>query len=379
MVGREEDRVRSWGRLTLTMAIAAAVLYIVVAGSAVVVPFILGLILAWIVLPVVNWIERHLPAGLQRHGIARLIAIFALYAIILGLIVAFFYYFIPRVSSEARSLLAELPRLFAGLQSILAGVDQWIRQTFPPSIQNAIFSQVPTTPEALLALLTSAFFRGLATPLSINWEVIFAYVIVPFWLIYVLYDTERLRRAGLSLFSESMLADVVNIGRILNEVAGAYIRGQVLVAATVGILTAAGLYLLGVDFPIVLGVITAIGDLIPTFGPVIAAIPVVIIAAAEQPILALLAVLLLIGVQQLENLLIAPQIIANLIRLRPALIMILLLIAGYLWGLLGLLLVVPLTAVSRDIAQYLYARTGPWNNSPNEALKRVIRYWQEQS
>ncbi len=366
--------LRLWGRIALIAAIVAAIIYVIVAAWPVIVPFLLGLILAWIVLPAINWLERHLPRPLHRHGIARLIAIFLVYGAVLAIIVAFFYFFVPLVIREAGMLLSRSAEFLSSIQASLAGLRDWFNRTFPPNVRSFILSQIPSTAQGWLSLLGASLFQGL-TGFRISWAVIFAYIIVPFWLIYVLYDSARFRRAALSLFPENVLPDVRNVGRILNEVAGGYLRGQVLVAASIGVLTGLALYLLGVDFPIVLGVITAIGDLIPTFGPIIAAIPVVIVAAFQRPILALWALLAVLGVREFEDLFVGPNVVGWATRLRPALIMILLLIAGYLWGLLGLLLVVPVAAVLRDIAHYLLLRTSPRDISPDQALKEVHRSW----
>ncbi|HOQ99405.1 MAG TPA: AI-2E family transporter [Anaerolineae bacterium] len=362
---------RLWLRAALIAGVVAAVLYVIVAAWTVLVPFIIGAILAWIVLPAVMWIERHLPRSWERHGISRLIAIFAVYAVVLALVVAFFAVFVPRVIAQAAALLSRGPELLGGLSSLVSAYERLV----PVSLRALLATQLPSTPQGWLDLIRRDVLGGLTSAVSIPLIVILAYVTVPFWLIYLIYDVERFRRAGLSLFPEGSLPDVANIGRILNEVAGDYLRGQVFVAVTVGILIGGAFYLVGIEFAVVLGVLAAIGDLIPTFGPVLAAIPAVIIAAFERPILALWAILITIGVHEFENLFIGPRVVGASVRIRPAVIIVLLIIAGYLWGLLGLLLVVPITAVLRDVFQYAYLRTQAV--PPDEALRRVRRSWRQ--
>ncbi len=367
--------LRLWARIALIATVAAVILYIVIAAWAVIVPFVLGLIIAWIVAPAVDWLERQLPHAWRRHGVARLIAIFTVYVVVLALVVAFFFYFVPRLVREAAALLARGPSILSSFQASLAGLQQWYVRTVPPQVRAVIERQLPSTPRQWLDLLRTNVLAGLLAGFRISWAVVFGYLIVPFWLIYVIYDAERFRRAGLSLFPESSLPDVANVGRILGEVAGAYLRGQVFVAASIGFLTGLALYLLGVDFPVVLGIITAVFDLIPTFGPVIAAIPVLIVAAFQRPILALWALLAIIGVREFEDLFVGPRVVGASVRLRPAWIIVLLLIAGYLWGLLGLLLIVPVTAALRDVVRYLYLRTSPRDIAPDEALHLVHKAW----
>lgn len=364
--------LRQWARAALIAAAFAAILYIIVAAWPIIVPLLLGLILAWIILPAVNWLELGLLRLLHNRSAARLTAILIVYAVVLGLIVLFAIYFVPRLFLEIELLVARVPEIITSLQFNLAGLRRWYMM-LPPSVQVFIQSQLPATPGGLLAVVERDVLRGITNIFHNSWAVVFGYIIVPFWLIYVLYDSERLHRATLSLLPESAWPDSINIGHILNDVAGAYLRGQLLFAASIGFLTGLGLYLLGVGFAVVLGFLTAIVGLIPTIGPILAAIPVVIIAAIQRPILAVWALLVIIGVRQFGNLFIGPGIIGTRVRVRPGLIIVLLLIAGYLWGFLGLLLAVPVTAALRDVYRYLYLRTSPKGISPGEALLRVRR------
>ncbi|MDI7275278.1 MAG: AI-2E family transporter, partial [Anaerolineae bacterium] len=164
-----------------------------------------------------------------------------------------------------------------------------------------------------------------------------------------------------------------------DDVLGAYIRGQLVVAAVVGVLTTVSLFALGVDFAILLGFFAFVGDLIPTLGPILAAIPTVIIAALERPILGLWALLALIAVQQFESILIGPRVVGSIVRLTPAVIIVLLVIGGQLWGFIGLLIVVPLFALVRDLVRYVNWRTSAEAYSPEEALRRVREQRQRQA
>ncbi len=98
-----------------------------------------------------------------------------------------------------------------------------------------------------------------------------------------------------------------------------------------------------------------------------------IVAAFQRPILALWALLALIAVHQLDGIYLAPRIIGTSVRLSPAVIIILLIVAGVLWGFLGLVFVVPVVALLRDLVRYLLYRTSPAALSPEHALLRVRR------
>lgn len=362
---------RQWARAALVVTVAAGVLYVVIAAWSVLVPFVLGAIIGWIILPIVNWLESHLPRSWHRHGIARLIAIVAVYAVALALIATFFVFFVPALVRQAQQLVARQEEISIAVRGALENVRQFIQANLPQAVQQFIFERIPETPAEVLSLAGGAVLSTLTAVLRGTLPVLFGYLIVPFWLAYLLYEAERFGRAGISLFPETSYPDVRNISRILNDVAGAYLRGQVLVAIIVGTLSGLAYSLLGIDFPVLLGVVAAVGDLIPTFGPIIAGATAVVIAFIERPILAVWAIVATFAVQQFESIFVGPRVVGASVRLSPAVIIVLLFIAGSLWGFIGLLFVVPITAVLRDIVKYLYLRTSPRGISPDQAMRDV--------
>jgi predicted PurR-regulated permease PerM len=197
--------------------------------------------------------------------------------------------------------------------------------------------------------------------------------VIPFWLFFVLHDARAYRRMVRSLIPESLRPDVINVARILDHVLSGYLRGQVIVASVTGVLTTIALTIIGVQFAVLLGFVVAVLDLIPTFGPIIALVPVTLIAAVGRPINALWAVVALVAVQQIENVLIGPRIVGESVRVRPAVLMLLLVIGNELGGVLGLVIIVPLAAVARDVIRYIYARTGADGLTPAESLAEVCK------
>lgn len=366
---------QQWARLALVLAASAVILYLIVAAWVVLAPFFIGLILAWIVLPAVDWLEARLAQPLHHRGIARFLAILVVYAVALALLAALLTWFLPIVFREALMLFARREELFNALASNLSGLRRWYESNIPLQVRMFIEQQFPTTAEQWLELFERDVLLNLLTTLRSSWPVLAGYIIVPFWLIYFIYDAGWFRRAWVHAFPEGIRPDVINVSRIVNAVAGAFLRGQLVVALTIGFLTGLGLFLLGVPYAATLGVITAIGGLIPTFGPIIAAIPAVIIAALVRPVLALWTLLIIVGVRELEELLLGPRILGTAVRVRPALVIVLLLVAGHLWGFLGLLLAVPVAAALRDVYNYLYLRTSPRAISPGEALEQISRSW----
>ena len=124
-----------------------------------------------------------------------------------------------------------------------------------------------------------------------------------------------------------------------------YIRGQLLEAAIVGLLSAVVLYLIGIDYAIMIGVISGICNMIPYIGPIAGTVLAVLIALLSgQPLLALWATAGMILVQQIDNNLLAPKIVGDSVGLHPVFTMLAIVIGGNVGGLVGMLTAVPVTA-----------------------------------
>lgn len=360
---------RRWIRLAVILAVVTVALYLFIATFGLLVPFLIGLLIAYLILPAVNWLDRVFSRVLPPAA-ARVLAIVVVYLVGLAVIAAFFLFFVPVLVGQVQQLLANREEIATRIQNLLAGLREFIMTSVPSAVRDFVQSQLLAFGERLRIFFGGLVTGALATVGNIL-VTVFGFVIIPFWLIYVFYDAGKFRRGTLSLIPEEVRPDLVNIGRLFDDIVVAYVRGQLLVAAIVGTLTGLGLSLVGVNFAALLGLITAVGDLIPTLGPILAAIPTVIIAVLEQPILGLWAILILVGVQQLEGVVIGPRVVGVSVRLSPAVIIVLLVITGELFGLLGLLIVVPVTAYVRDLVRYLLLRTAREPVSPDGALYQV--------
>jgi predicted PurR-regulated permease PerM len=189
----------------------------------------------------------------------------------------------------------------------------------------------------------------------------------------VLSDQPQAANSALKLLPAAMRADVTAMIRITDAVFSSYIRGQLLLAVLIGAMAVTGLTLLGVPFPAVLALIAALFELLPFIGPLLGAIPAVLVAIVQSPLLGLWTAVLYLGIQQAENLFFAPRIAGNAVKLHPAIIMVVLVVGNELAGLWGVLLAVPLTAAVRDLYLYLYWRLQGGPLEPEAALSRLGR------
>ncbi len=343
-----------------TLLMVAAILlmaWIVLSSIGVLIPFIVGLGLAYILSPLIRMIERALPFSTSRPKLARVLALLIIYFGLIGWLAIVLISFVPIVVNQITLFIEEMPQLIAQSQ---ATFEQWVgqyRATVPPDVQQRIDEEISKSLLALGAIVQAALLETVKIVTG-TFGLFVAIVSLPVWLFYVLKDQTNLMNGFYSFFPVSIRHDVVEILRRVDRVFSAYIRAQLLLAVTVGTITWLLLTLVGVQFALVLGIIAGITELIPVIGPILGAVPAIGVALATSPEKTLLVLLIAIAVQFTENNVLVPRIQSMAVNIHPAIIMVLLVIASHVAGLWGMLVVVPLAAAAREIYNYLYQRWG---------------------
>ena len=155
---------------------------------------------------------------------------------------------------------------------------------------------------------------------------------------FILLDKDELKNGFLKFFPEHMRDKTASITKTISLKVGGYVRGQLLIMVAVGVLTTLGLTIIGVDFAILLGLVAAILEIVPIIGPILAAVPAVIVALAQDPMLALKAIVVYLIVQRIENNLLGPLILGRFLDMHPLIIIATLLIAASTLGVIGVIL-----------------------------------------
>lgn len=324
-------------------------------------PFVLGLLLVYLLDPPVRW--------LARRGMRRSIAIIVVYVVAVLLLLEFLNLTLSPLINEIVRLLRDLPGLARQLQDQADRLAEiYDRLAIPDSIRQWIGSMIASItqggagggtfdPTDLIPVLTgvTSIVGGL-----------FAYVILPVWVFYVLKDRVALTRQFDRSLPAAWRFDVWAILRIVRRLFGQWVRAQLILGVTVGVFTFIGLLILSatVDpvfgrYAILLSVTAGILELLPIIGPIISAIPAVLLAATAGVEAVIAAFALYLIVQQVENNFLVPKIQGDAIELHPALVMFAIVIGGSLAGLLGAILALPVTAAIRDVSRYLFRRLSP--------------------
>ena len=338
--------------LAVTSSILGIVLY---AGRDALGPFIVGLLLVYLVTPP---IER-----LARTGLPRSAAILIVYALTAFLVVEGLNLMLRPLIDQIRQFTTDLPGLVDQLRTQLDRIGAVYRGLeLPPAVRDAVDQWV-----ARMAAGDIGFDPGVLLPVlraTTGFVItVFAFLIIPVWAFYVLKDRPSLWRSFEASIPPEWRPDIDAVIGIVSRVFGSWIRGQVLLGVTVGVATFAGLLALGaaVDpvfsrFAVLLAVIAGLLELLPIIGPIISAIPAILIAATAGFEAAGAAFLLYLGIQQVENNLLVPKIQGDATNLHPSAVMLALVVGGAVGGLLGAILALPITAAARDVYRHLFAR-----------------------
>ena len=350
-------------RLILVGLAAVVVVWLLVNSWDGLGPFIIALVLGYLMLPLVDLIARFVP---------RAIAILLVYLVFIGAVWALVSWLFPLIGSQVKELSDDVPAYQKQFDQWSAQATDWYNNLpISAEVRHSIENSINNSLNAIGSGVQSALV-GTVTAISRAMGFIVGLFIVPFWLFYVLKDKSRGMDAFNSMLPRAWRSDVWRIVRIINGVFSQYIRGQLILALIVGLASTIGMFIVGAPFPVILGVISGITEIVPIIGPILGAIPGLALAAFHPEgwvmVLKVLAVYLI--VQQLENNLLVPKIQGDSVKVHPALIMVALVVGSQVGGLLGLVLAVPVAAILRDTYIYLYRRFAE-NYSPRDAEASV--------
>ena len=342
---------RQWRLIIVILGIIIIFLLLYVFRS-VMLPFICGLILAYLLYPIVSWLEGRLPGKSRWLSARRASLIAGLFIIILVVVGLFTFYIITGVVSSFSILLKNAPQYFSeGLQTLrgwLEGFQRWL----PPEIQQQVGGSSQDVGTILGNALRSAFGKGISY-ISSSFGLILGFVALPVFLFYVLKDWEKLSSGFYSAFSPQMAEHVRGVVAVIDKVLGRWIRAQLVLSAVVAVLSFIGLAALGITLAPALAVLQGIMEFVPILGPWIGGAVGVIVTLAIAPEKVIGVAVVYLAVQLLENIFLVPRIHGGYLKIHPAMILVLLPLGAYIAGLWGIILVVPLTATVVEIYKYV--------------------------
>jgi predicted PurR-regulated permease PerM len=182
---------------------------------------------------------------------------------------------------------------------------------------------------------------------------IFAFVTILILTFYLLIESDTLFGAFARLFPLADRPRVTDASSEISRKVSAWLSGQLILAGTIGVSSAIGLYLLGVPYFYVLALVTAIGEMIPVIGPLLAAVPGILVGLAVSPQTGIFVTIFFFVQQQIENHVLVPKVMERQVGVSAVTVIVALLIGGSVLGILGALLAVPSAAILQVVIQEL--------------------------
>jgi predicted PurR-regulated permease PerM len=308
-------------------------------------------LIAFILHPLVTWAEHRTNRG---SGVA-LVGMLLL-AMLTGL-----WFLGIQIAAQLSLFVEELPQLIETLEELpfimARAIDPTFGTTFQQVFQNLTAAARQLIDEVLPSL--SAFRGGLVESLTVVTSGGLQVVIVVVLSLYLLYNFPRYNRTVLRAFPERHRAAALEVLDRVGYAIGGYIRGQLIIAAVVGLLVGLGLALLRIPLAAGLGLLAGVGNLIPFVGPILASVPTFLFALTESWVHALAGVGVLLLVNIIDSNILTPMVYARIIALDPVTVLLAVLFGSVLFGIWGALAAVPV-AVLLTLAFRDYYLTSAW-------------------
>jgi predicted PurR-regulated permease PerM len=343
--------IKHWRLVALVLGIIIFI-WVVYLLRTFLLPFAIGLILAYLCMPLVTWLETKLPPRQRWLGFKRVISVLIVFLLLLCLVGGFVYVLVSTVIDAAMRLVESTPYII-GRSVIL--VQEWfegVLENLPVSIQEEVRQELLQGGVSIGQSIRDALLGTIAS-IPDTLSVILGFAVLPFFLFYILKDMEKLKKGISSALPPAVARHGRSVVDIIENVLGRYIKSQLMLGFIVAYFSFIGLVILKVPFPLALSLIAGVGELIPTLGPWISGAVAVLVTLAMAPDKAIWVAVLFVVIQLLENNLLVPKIQSSYMRIHPAVMIFLLVLGAYVAGIWGIILIGPLTATLVEIFKYI--------------------------
>ncbi len=332
-------KTRGW-RYILFFLVAVATLYFLYRVREVLYAFSFGGVMAYFLYRPV--------AALEKRGLKRVMAILLIYCLAIASLGALIYWIVPVTAAELGDLAKLYPHCVQDVQKLISQMDGISK---PERLQIFIdhnLDQIETGIYNALQNFINTWYHLLNR--------ILALIFAPILAFYILNDWEKIRDGFLNLLPPRGRVQLRSLCQEIDRIMAEFIKGYFLVAITVGLLTGALAAILGVPFPMIIGILAAITNLVPYFGPLLGGLPAVLLAWSVSLKLAIYMTLGIIIIQQLDANLFTPRVIGQKLGMHPLVIIFTLLAGGTLFGLWGIILALPAAAVLKVVLHWAHLK-----------------------
>ncbi|GAP02930.1 integral membrane protein [Fructobacillus pseudoficulneus] len=312
-------------------------------------PLLVAGFLYYVLKPIMKAIEKIKIKGWQMP---RTLAVWITFTLFLLVVVGAFVIFVPLILNEITNMIASLPSVIRHAQNYANEImhESWFKRLNITISDDEIKNTITKYGTSLLSLTAGTLQSVImgTTSFTIN------ALMVPIILFYMLNDADHFLPAVKNFFPKNKAKDVFELGGQLDKTIERYISGQAIQMVFVGFAMSIGYWLTGLPYIWLLGFVAGVANIVPYVGPFIGVIPAVVVALSISWKMTIGIAITMAIVQQVNGSIIYPALIGKSLKIHPLTVMLLLLGAGNLWGMVGMIIVVPVYAIIRTIALYAY-------------------------
>ena len=316
-------------------------------------PFFIGFVLAWILNPIVN--------KLEKKKMPRVVGSMLVYAIMILSIALFVGYMLPVIYDQIQVLIRNLPSIFNEVEIFMNNIVSRLGNIDGVdfvSIKNQIFTTITSSFNNFMTSLPNTIMGMVGNLFSSLVTICFGLVIG----LYMLIDFDSINGHLLNLLpKKNRFEDSLLITNISTEVRKS-VNGTLLVASMVFVCDSLGFFFIGLQAPLLFGLLCGITDLIPYVGPYIGGIVAVIVGFAQSPLIGILSLIIVVVVQMVENNILQPIVMSKTTELHPVTIIVGLLLFEHFFGIVGMILCTPCMSLVKVVWRFFKEKYNLFQN-----------------
>lgn len=315
-------------------------------------PFIIGIFIAYLLNPIVKWFERKIYGPILKEGKVkkynRLISTITVYIILIALISLTITHVVPGILLNIMDLIAKLPAFIYNNESRIL---EWVNQVYANDVYNiagAIEDNINSIFNRLAVILQNSLNNIVASIVTFTSSILtlFLALMISFYFLIdkdsLMSGAERFLRA---LFEDKPIDRLIQFLKEADEIFVKFIVGKSIDSFIIGCICYVGLLFINSRYAVLISIIVGITNMIPYFGPLIGVPIAFLIASLNNPIKALWIALFIFILQQFDGMVLGPKILGDSVGVRPLWIIFSIILGGYVYGVLGMFLGVPVIAI----------------------------------
>lgn len=338
-----------WLRITIVLFFTV----LIISSPSILFPFGISLIISILLTPLAQWIQKYAKKiGIKKFpydfsiSISFLIFLAVLYMIMIHIFVPFI--------AELRDFSKSLPETFTAIQTAIPEIGKrYDLNVLPAEIQSEVQGFVSKMIQEIGEYTLKFAQFSLFAIFSLASTVI-ELVVVPFITFYMMKKGSAFADLFAGFFPDKYQAHIKEVFKEIHFVLKAYIHGQLLLSVLMAAVVFVGMWIMDIPYPLVIGLLAGLVEMVPVIGPIIGAIPPILLGLLQGTATMIQVIIFYVIVQQLDSHFVMPKLMGSIIEVHPVAIIAGVLIGGSLFGVIGMMIAVPTVAVLQILFRHMW-------------------------